>query len=356
MKRLAPLLLTLPCLLAHAAPQENDPVSIAITFENDVFVNSDDNYTDGLQYAWAHHRPAQNKADQWAISTACRYFGCDAKQAVTTTSKIGQLMYTPTDIFNPAPQPDDHPWAGMLYYQRSYDINVSDKESINVGGLIGIIGPHSFAEQTQRFIHRHITDSPDPQGWHNQIGNAVGVMASIEKRKSIGFLFNRPDKWDVNSAWYWRAAVGNVMTYAATGLSFKFGRKQAFLVKGDNFGISTKSTATFEGKDSEERGGGCLSISWLGCSLTANLEARAVAYNMFLDGRWGHPRDPSVDSRVLVGEASVGLKLTLPEYRIANYGTPFIRFQITQRTPEYRSPKSTGAQAWGAITIGTDFP
>lgn len=355
MRRVLPLLLSLNCLLAHAQ-QQDDPVSIALTFENDVFVNSDDNYTDGLQYAWAYHRPVQNQFDQWAVRTTCRQFGCDSQQAITTTNKIGQLMYTPTDIFNPNPQPDDHPWAGMLYYQRGYDISISDKEAINIGGLVGVIGPSSLAEQTQRFIHRHITGSPDPAGWHNQIGTAIGLMASVERRKAIGFLFGRPDHWDVNSAWYWRVAAGNVTTYAATGLSLKFGRKQSFLVKGDSFGISTKSAATFDPKDSDEHTRGCLSLNWLGCSLTANLELRAVAYNVFLDGRWGHPHDPSVDSRVLIGEASLGLKLTLPEHRFARYGTPFIRLQVTQRTPEYRAAKSTGAQAWGAITIGTDFP
>jgi len=352
MKSLAPLLLSLPCLLAHAAPAD-DFQPFAITFENDVFVNSDDNYSDGVQASWARRQTAGE-------SGLCRHFRCDAGQDVTLTHKIGQLMYTPTDITNPTPQPDDHPWAGMLYYQRSYDLPISERESMTVSGLAGIIGPHALAKQAQKFIHRHITDSPDPQGWDNQIGNSLGLMAMLEQRKAVGYLAGRPDAWSLNSAWYWRAAAGNVMTYAAVGATLRFGYKQALLVGGDNSGISTKSSAPIENRGVRSggpggSGGDCLGLAWLDCSVTANVELRAVAYNVFLDGRWGRD-DPQVDSKVLVADTSLGLRLSLPRHQFGRFGTPFLMFQITQRSAEYRSPKSPGPQAWVSITLGTDFP
>lgn len=356
MKRLAPLLMSLPPLLAQAAPAE-ESTPFAVTFENDVFVNSDDNYTDGVQIAWARRKPADGPLEQPLLASICRHFGCDARQEAAITHKIGQLMYTPTDITNPAPQPDDHPWAGMLYYQRSYDLSVSERESISVSGLAGVIGPHALAKQAQKFIHRHITNSPDPQGWHNQIGNALGLMATLEQRKSIGYLLGDPERWSLNSAWYWRAAAGNVTTSAAIGLSFRYGYRQPALVMGDSSGISTKSGPMIENSAARSTapGSACLGQAWLDCSLTANIELRAVAYNVFLDGRWGHD-DPHVDSKVLVADTSLGLRLALPRHKLGHFGTPFIMFQITQRSAEYRSAKAPGAQAWGAITVGADFP
>ena len=97
----------------------------------------------------------------------------------------------------------------------------------------------------------------------------------------------------------------------------------------------------------------CL-FAWVRCTTFATAEFRAVAYNVFLDGRLGRD-DPEVDSRRLVGETTAGVRIDLPRTRSADHGPWFLVFKVTRRSKEFRSAGPVFPHTFGTITVGTDW-
>lgn len=342
-----------------------------VTFENDVFFHSDDNYTDGVQYEWVTRDVLTRGAQLPIVDLLCKPFvDCSTKGVIVTRSKVGQLMYTPTNIAIAGPQPGTHPWGAMAYFQRSYEVASREDRSITFTALIGAIGPRAYAEPTQKWIHKHITNSPQPKGWDNQISGALGLLAMAEDRRESGSMrfSSCGNGCGANSAWYWRAAVGNVMTYVGVGATLSIGKNLARLPKADPGGIEIKKLEpdqllliTDDALPARRADGvdarpdtSCLAFDWLQCTLFGNLEMRAVVFNVFLDGNLGRD-DPSVKRRPLVADVAVGFRLDFPRSRSEHHGPLFVQLKLTQRTPEFRSAIPVGSQKWGALSVGTQF-
>lgn len=155
--------LTLP---AHA---EVDWVSV--NWHNDIFANKDGGgYTNGLYISWYDlSNEGDEKLRPPLLTLPLTWMQNDAAPLAYAAHTLGQAMVTPRDISKKIPDPDDAPYAGLLFFRSSY-IVVDDNFADAVSLLIGVLGPASGAEKTQRLIHR-ITDSTEPQGWDSQLGN-----------------------------------------------------------------------------------------------------------------------------------------------------------------------------------------
>jgi lipid A 3-O-deacylase len=97
---------------------------------------------------------------------------------------IGQEMYTPTDIKIPYIIQGDRPYAGWLFVSHSLVSTDAAKSRKMTSSLqLGLMGPGSFAEETQTAVHRLIK-SPKPMGWDNQIKSDIGInyYAKFETR------------------------------------------------------------------------------------------------------------------------------------------------------------------------------
>lgn len=121
---------------------------VSIIAENDFIYHTDNFFTHGtrLQY----------------IDDRCGY-------------TIGQNIYTPHDKNSKDLIPTDRPYAGYLY-GSIFDTIYSDNGDSLWGELqVGMIGPDTYAEQTQIFIHELI-HSKIPLGWDNQIPNHFAFL------------------------------------------------------------------------------------------------------------------------------------------------------------------------------------
>lgn len=324
------------------APQPDS--SWSVTFENDVFVSSDDNYTDGVQIELTRKGAVAGR-EQHMLRWLCRGFGCRSAGEVTRRTRFGQLMYTPNDITIAAPQPLQRPWAGLLYAERSYEIRVNDERSITFTGRAGITGRYSFAEEAQKFVHKYITDSEEPRGWDNQVGGSLGLLGSVKDRRALRPWDFGSAGWSLKPSWYWQAVAGNIMTYAALGASFSIGANQPPLPPEPDGVIHDKR---FDPFSLAPRPSSCLWLAWLECTVFGNVEARAVAFNVFLDGRPGRD-DPGIGRRTLVADASIGVRLTFP-----GEGS-FLQLKMTERSREIDRRAGVGSQRWGAFTFGSAF-
>lgn len=315
----------------------------SLTYENDSFVGSDRHYTSGVQIAATRRNVSLGPSFAAAIAPACRMLSCAAQSPDVVHDRIGQLIYTPERISIVRPQPDDRPWAGMLYYAREhvYVSPLGDRRTL-LTGMIGVIGPGSGAAETQRRVHE-VFDKGTPRGWHNQIGGELGLMAIVESRHGLGLIWSGdPGEVEAGVTGSWRVAVGNIMTFAGAGVALGIGKHLAPALP--------RSDRISPGAFGETRGG--CGLEWLSCAAFGSVEGRVVLRNVFLDGPLF--RDgPSVDRRPFVLDASLGLRFDFPRTRNVYTGAWFVSFMVTRRSPEFRAPgRRVGSQSFGSLTVG----
>lgn len=336
---------------AQEAPALQDEVRF-FTYENDARFLTDRFYTSGIQFSVKRSTDDRGDFARRLTNKLCGWMGCGDSTLFTSQANLGQLIYTPRDITIGEPQPEDRPWAGLLYYERAYSFLSPDQRTLTtLTGQVGVTGKLSLAEPVQKLWHG-IVDRPKPQGWDNQIGGQLGVLVSAERRTAREAL--SANLWRgvrLNTATYWRVAAGNIQTYAAAGVAVVIG-KNLPVVSPPPPGIGNKmhpraAPRVANGATS------CLA-KWIQCTAFGSVEARLVAYNVFLDGRlFGN--DPSVDRRTFTHELVVGSRFDFPNTRTRNHGPWFVQVKITRHSPEFRSSLPPPRHRVAAVTIGTEF-
>lgn len=360
---------------ASASDEDHAQSAQNVTFENDVFFGFDQYYTNGIQferrYLWSETTARELNNDR--LTQACAFFGCQGFLLHSRSHKVGQLMYTPADITLSSPQPDDRPWAGLLYYAQDNVLMAPSRDELTKFTFqIGGMGAASLAEQTQKAIHK-VINSKTPMGWSNQAKSELGLLLGVERKFALDSLSGgATDGWQWRSAGGWRITGGNIMTLAGARLEFTVGKnlpklddaagevrdKMVPLMYQTSAVAATAATDLVPATNAQLQPASavdrtCL-FSWLECSASAAVEARLMAYNAFLDGPLF--RDgPKVDSRPVVIDASVSLRLRFPRTASKDTGPVFVQFKATRRTPEFRSSQPVKSQSFGALTVGCDF-
>ena len=338
------------CAAAEPAPPLQDRIHF-FTYENDSHFDTDRDYTSGIQFSIKRSSDERGAFATRITNAMCGWLGCTDSTLLTTQFNLGQLIYTPYEITRSDPQPDDRPWAGLLYYEQAYTfLSPNQRTLTTLIGQIGVTGSLSLAEPSQKLFHR-LLDRPRPQGWDNQIGGSLGVQASAERRSALDAMSGSlGHAVRLNTATYWRIAAGNIQTYAAAGMAMVIG-KQLPLVSppppgiGNKFGPDDARTAPASTS--------CM-VPWIQCTAFGSVEARLVAYNVFLDGR-PLREDPDVKRRQFVRDLVAGTRFDFPNTRTASHGPWFLQFKVTRRSAEYRSSLPVPRHRVAALTIGTEF-
>ena len=346
--RLCAGLALLACGAAHAlTPNQQQETVHFGTYENDSFFKTDRFYTNGVQLSIKRSRDRRGDMAKAITRRACAWLSCEDSVFLTSQTNYGQLMYTPQDITIAAPQPQDRPWAGLLYVEHAYSLLSPDQRTLTtLSAQVGVTGPASLSEESQKLFHK-IMDRPEPRGWHNQIGGSLALMASAERRTALDSLsLALPGDVQLNTAGYWRLAAGNTMTYAAAGLAVVVG-KDLPPVSPPPPGIGNKLVQDAFGTTT------CM-LKWLQCTAFAVVETRLVGRNIFLDGRLWRD-DPQVRRRKVVTDLMVGTRIDFPDTRTASHGPWFLQFKVTRRSREFRSSIPVPRHRIAAITVGTEF-
>lgn len=146
--------------------------AITFTLDNDIFMASDDGYTNGLYGSWYYYgRDDEQPESNWLV-WPLKWSMPDKKGDLSANAfSIGQSMFTPKDILTSNPDPDDIPYAGLLFLSNTYLVSY-DAHADFISTIIGIVGPASGAEAMQKLIHE-LSDSDEPQGWDYQLENEI---------------------------------------------------------------------------------------------------------------------------------------------------------------------------------------
>jgi lipid A 3-O-deacylase len=315
---------------SQSAPQTNPPATekgaFSILFENDIFYNTDHDYTNGVALAYT---TAPDDTPDWASDIAHSLPFFTKKGDVRARYAIGQNIYTPNNLALTDPPPGARPYAGFLYGA----LGVTADSGVHLDQLqltLGVVGPDSLAEQTQKLVHKIINDR-EPMGWATQLHNEPGLIINYER----AFKIIKPQSFlgvvfDVEP--HYGAAVGNVYDYFNTGAMARIG----FNLPKD-YG-PMRIEPSLPGSNYFEPTAG------LGAYIFAGVDGRAIARNLFLDGNTFEP-SRSVQKMDLVGDLDLGAAITFDAFRLA--------FTHVIRTREYKT-QATNDQ-FGAVDLTVRF-
>jgi hypothetical protein len=129
-------------------------------------------FTHGTKLTLTHH-------PQWAAAMAQKLGSVLplGKQEPVDTAVgyvFGQNIYTPNHIDRLTINPNDRPYAGWLYGGMYFQRSVGDREFDHLELDMGVVGPSSLAEQTQKIVH-DLLASKRPEGWDSQLHDEFGI-------------------------------------------------------------------------------------------------------------------------------------------------------------------------------------
>jgi hypothetical protein len=272
---------------------DEDGGFFSVTDENDAWSNffgphQDRHYTHGtkLTLMFKEHELTNVVVPLWGIHDAVASRGL----------LLGQNMYTPENILDPNPIPTDRPYAGWLYtglvYQRrgEFFTNCAVMENFEVNA--GVIGPWSFAGQTQRLIHRWRFPEDIPQGWGNQLKNEPGLVLKYARLWRWSPTAATADYFDVIP----RAGgeLGNVDIFGTAGISARLGINLP-----PDFGMQIIDSPA-------SMNGGLVSTPRFSIYTFAGVDGRALAHDITLDGN-SFRSGPCVEKYNFVNDLSWGL-------------------------------------------------
>ncbi len=198
--------------LATAAPAEDTRSgALSIQFENDIFFNTDQHYTNGVAL---NYTTAPQDTPRWLEDFAHHlpFFGRTGE--VRTSYALGQDIFTPRRTGLVVPDPTDRPYAGYLYVGLGI-LSKSDSHLDQAELQLGVVGPASLGEDAQNWVHTVIGDRK-ALGWHFQLRDEAIANIFYERSwklippKSILGLF-------VDIEPHAGFAAGNAYDYANAG-------------------------------------------------------------------------------------------------------------------------------------------
>jgi hypothetical protein len=298
---------------AQWAPQ--GPV-FTVVEENDIIVNTDRHYTQGLKAAFLQ---AEDDLPRWIrdFSDWIPRVGV-ARGFDRIGYQIGQSIFTPGNTQTPELLKNDRPYAGWLYtgviLQRRGLMADQWPVLENFQLDLGIIGPSALAQEAQDLVH-DLRGLDRAKGWKNQLHDEFGFALKYERSWLFARTPHGPRSFDVIP--HTGFSLGNVETSFRAGVMLRLGVNLP-----DDFGPRTISSLTSaQGGWSATRESGRYGFYVFG-----DVESWTVAYTAFLDGNmFGHSH--RIEKQPFVFETKGGIVFVLNRVEIA--------FTYVYRTPQF---------------------
>lgn len=336
--------------------------------ENDLFADTDQNYTSGVAFTAVSHDifgklnlaclPAAVRLHATLISYLDPGFWTDADNpahAQNVVVKFGQSMFTPRDSTRTDLIPDDRPYAGLLYVGMSWNrrknqphnnTEVLDTREIT----LGVMGPLALAQPAQDFIH-DVIGTERFQGWDNQLRNEPTVQMALDRKFKAyqGEGAIQPGF----SADYIRSLglqLGNIETSGTVGIEGRIGWNIP-----NDFGTypirpgaenRPPSAASIHGGDG--KGAPHSGRPRAGVHLFGTLETKLVLHDFSLDGNL-FESSHSVTRSPWVAQAAIGLSAQSP---IAGHAVKLAIMRVW-RTREFE--EQGPSHAYGSVTLSIEF-
>jgi lipid A 3-O-deacylase len=293
--------------------------------ENDVFgeLKQDRNYTNGLKLAWMTPAGAEPR---WARALGDALTPERPGSDVRLEFEIGQTMYTPSDLRRSLPDPNDRPYAGLLYGSLGLIQRDADRSLDQYQLVLGVVGPSSGAGDVQRWFHERI-DAVEPRGWNTQIRNRVVAELRYQRTERVR-LYEDADRYGIEFSPHYGASLGNLTTSANAGVGIRLGRDLPEDFGPPRIAPSLPGSGYFEPNGRH------------GWYVFAGLDVRYVAYSLVLDEH--SALGFGVERRPWVADAEGGLAFYGQRMRVA--------YTQVWRTREYETQRDRFS-SFGALSV-----
>lgn len=342
------LLITFLGFSTIAVANEEAPWTLNLYFENDLFSETDQNYTNGVRASWVSPNVDNYLRDerlpQWVRELTPHlplfdpYDENDSRVQRNVVISLGQQIYTPEDIDRYSIDMNDRPYAAWLYGGIAYHSRTKNK--MNTAELnLGVIGPMALGEQAQDMIHG-LRGFQKFNGWDNQLKNEPGFQLVYEHKNR---LFKRQFSpfVDYDVILHGGASLGNVATYVNGGAELRIGWNLP-----EDFGTSAlrsggDNSAPGLGDGRFQRGS---RDSNLGVHGFISMDGRWVLRDIFLDGNTFRDSH-SIDKENLVGETAFGVAVLYHGWKLS--------FARVHRTREFK--RQPEGHSFGSLSLSYSF-
>lgn len=333
----------LTAVAAHAAERTpEDSWTFTFRFENDLFGNTDRNYTNGVKFSWISpdlewFRDSE-ALPEWGKRIIRKLpFSLEEGLQRNIAFSVGQMMFTPDNIQSRELIPDDRPYAGWLFMSAAFH-NKDYRHLDTIEVQAGVVGDWSFAEETQDLVH-DLRGIDSARGWDNQLENEPGLAIIYEHKDRVirpGTFFGL----GFDAITHYGGTVGNVYTYANAGIEFRFGWNLP-----TDFGTSLirpggDTNAPSDTQDPRYR----RTRESLSLHAFAAASGRLVFRDIFLDGNTFHDSH-SVDRKLLVGDFILGVSLIVERFKLS--------YAQVLRTREFEGQPS--GHNFGSVSISYTY-
>jgi len=306
------LLISIPIFRAECSNDIKKIKTFSLYFENDFFGNTDKGYTNGIKLSWiSHNLPEYAESDRiskWSLPYVQKipFINKPGLQKNVNFS-LGQNIYTPKDIEYKELIKDDRPYAGWTYFGVAFHSkNYFHMDSLEI--QMGIVGPESFAEHNQKFVHR-ILGSKQPKGWNHQLKNEFGLAIIYDHKTRI--LSANPQSIGIDVITHLGWALGNVYTFADTGIEVRWG-----LNIPTDFGTSMIRPAGDSNAPVNDRDTRISCTNNFSLYMFTMINGCVVLRNIFLDGNT-FTDSHSVDKKPFVGKIGAGIGMAYHRYKLS---------------------------------------
>jgi len=305
------------CLaLGNALPTSANDTSVEsatwrFEFDNDIVFNKDNKISSGwslqkysaVASSWETLEDVPHFVRNWAkVIPGLKEEGLVYRAGIA----IGQIIQTPNDLSRSDLIENDVPYVGALTLQATW-YAYNDIEFRGFEIVIGIVGPPSLAEQTQKTVH-NLVGADEPMGWDNQLSTEPLINFNYMRKLKL-YHHGNPAGLSFDTTISANAGLGNLFTQASVAVEIRFGSNMpgGFVSIPDPIGLGVHYLASLKPAKAN-------SASFY-TSLV--LRGSAFAHNLFLDGNTFRDSH-SVDKEPLVGLLIAGL-----HYEQKNWGIHF---------------------------------
>ena len=309
------------------------PGAFSISWDNDLLTGSDKGYTNGGRLSYLSPSAENNNDCEMCLARKAR----DALDWLPVIGQVGnahalsfslsQLMVTPENIQASGPIYKNLPYVG--YLSGSVTLWSWSSESVTGYGIgLGVVGPNSGAEATQKWVHK-LTGSTNPNGWGNQLGtDLIGEFHAFHARRL--FRDNIGSGMHQEMAWVTGGRLSNFVSSGELGISWRIGTNLPANIIPDYAGAS--STIGLPGS---------LNAPGPGWSAFIGLGMEVIPYSYLEEqsGRYDY------DQRPVVGLGGVGV----------SWHAPGIQIAITLRATTSQVENNKDALSFGTVSAAYRF-
>ncbi len=269
----------------------------SIMFANDSLAGTDRYFTGGIKFTWISKEFNDQREKHFLNQVPFL-----PKQGYSSRIFISaeEDVYTPSDISQSEFIEGDMPYAGLFCVSFGlHAYNRSQMRTLEIN--LGVIGPHSYAEQFQKLIHE-ISGDVYPEGWHHQLKDELTLGIVYEQKWRIIHV-DLSTGLSLELMPHLAGGLGNISTYLSTGIQFSLGWNLPF-----GFGIGLiRPHGGFNPGFSESHE---TSLYLFGC-----LDGKSVIRNIFLDGNTFSPSH-RVEKYPFTADFILGLGVTKGRFKL----------------------------------------